>query len=261
MTFRNHKHHRYHWFYLIILWCLQVLPIKAATVELNEVYELDSLAFVQGLEMNQNRELMLSTGLYGESVLGQIDPGNGQITVIDPLDSSYFGEGITFTPKYLWQLTWQEQTALKRDAETFEIIEKYPMQEEGWGIAYDPDRHILWHSDGTDKIYQRNPENFNKMETLQITEQGEPVDLLNELEYANGAIYANIWYSTDIVQIDPETGEITHRYQLAPILESTLSKEQLENIDSLNGIAHIENQRFFITGKLYPYLYEVTLQP
>ncbi|MBG9982060.1 glutaminyl-peptide cyclotransferase [Aerococcaceae bacterium DSM 111020] len=261
MSIRISNYHRYYWFCLILIYCLQIVPIQASTVELNQVYELDEAVFLQGLELDEQGRLIISTGLYGESMLGEISPENGHISTLDTLEDHYFGEGITFSPNSLWQLTWQEQTVMKRDPNTFVIIEKFPMQEEGWGLAYDPHRNVLWHSDGTDKIYQRNPDNFNKIDALQVTEHGKPVDLLNELEYANGAIYANIWYSTDIVQINPETGEIMQRFDLAPLLDSTMTTEELEAIDSLNGIAHIDGNRFYITGKLYPYLYEVTLCP
>lgn len=233
--------------------------INAQSVKLLNTYPSDSTAFTQGLELNSCDELIIGTGLYGESKLGQLNLKNGEIELLDTLEDNFFGEGITHTPDALWQMTWRENTAFKRDLETYEIIDTANYEEEGWGIAYDFDRDIIWHSDGTDTLYKRDSHTFQKIGEINVIENALKVDKLNELEYAEGAIYANIWYDTTIVKIEPDSGEVLARYDVAPLLEEELTEEELEEIDSLNGIAHIEDNRFYITGKLYPYIFEVEL--
>lgn len=233
--------------------------VSAQTVTLIKQYPSDASAFTQGLELNDEGDLFISTGLYGKSLLGEVDLNTGEITVLDTLDEQYFGEGMTFTKDALWQFTWREHVAFKRDKDTFERLETVNYEEEGWGLAYDEDRDTLWHSDGSSTLYQRDPNTFEKIKELTVTVQGKPIEKINELEYAMGAIYANIWYSTTIVKIDPETGQVVESYDLAPLLKETMSQVELDNIDTLNGIAHISGDRFYITGKLFPYIYEVTL--
>lgn len=233
--------------------------IHAQSVKLINTHPSDSEAFTQGLELNEQGDLIIGTGLYGESIIGQVNLASGEIHEFDQLNDEYFGEGITHTPDALWQLTWRENTALKRDLETYEIIETASYEEEGWGLAYDYDREVLWYSDGTDKIYQRDSDTFEKVSEIEVVEDGQVIDNLNELEYAEGAIFANIWYDTTIVKIDPDTGQVLARYDVAPILQEEMTEDELEEIDSLNGIAHIEGDRFYITGKLYPYIFEVEL--
>lgn len=248
------------WFMLIIT-CL-IIPVRPVfskdEVQLIAEYEINHPAFIQGLEIYQEK-LYIGTGLYGESYLGTLDIDSGDIEVLDPLDQDYFGEGITFTPDYLWQLTWREGIALKRDVDSLEVIESVPYQGEGWGIAYDEDRDQLWMSDGSSTIFQRDPESFEIEGFFTVSYQGQEINQLNELEYYNGYLYSNIWYSTEIIVINLENQSVVGVFDLSELLQDNFTTEELQAIDSLNGIAHKEDNIFYVTGKNYPKIFEVEL--
>lgn len=234
-------------------------PSSQAEYELINIHPFDKTAFTQGLEMH-NEQLLLGTGLYGKSLIAYVNLVNGEIEVIDKLDNEYFGEGLTVTEDYVWQLTWRENTALKRTLDSLEIIESVYYEGEGWGLAYDEERKILWMSDGTSYLYQRDPLTFELIDKMKVTYNNQEIDNINELEYANGRIYANIWYTNQVIAINPETAFVTELYDFSDLLEEELNPDQLLTIDSLNGIAHIEGNRFYITGKFYPVIFEIELK-
>lgn len=246
---------------ILIITCL-IIPVRPVfskdEIQLLKEYEIVQPAFIQGLEIYQE-DLYLGTGLYGESYLGTLDLDSGKIEVLDPVDQEYFGEGITFTPNYLWQLTWREGVALKRDLENFDIIESVPYQGEGWGIAYDQDNHKLWMSNGSSTIYERDPETFKITDSFTVSYQGQEINQLNELEYHDGFLYSNIWYSTKIIAINIETQFVEGVFDFAELIQDNFTEEELQTIDSLNGIAHKEDNIFYVTGKRYPKIFEVEL--
>ena len=128
-------------------------------------------------------------------------------------------------------------------------------------MAYDADRSLFWLSDGSSQLYQQDLENFKRLGQVTVTLLGREIDQMNELEYAQGAIFANIWYDNRIIKIDPETGQVIKVYDLSSILDQLpLSDEVRRQMDSLNGIAHIDQDRFYITGKYYPFVLEVRLK-
>lgn len=248
--------------FLLIL-MLFLLPLKQVFASnkavLIDVYPNDSTAFTQGFEMDHHGRLIHSTGRYGESIIG-INRLQGQIDVIESLDKTYFGEGITFTPTALWQLTWKEETAFKRHPETFQIIEQFYYTGEGWGIAYSPDENVLWVSDGSSRLQKRDSENFELLDYVDVKCQQCELDNLNELEYAEGLIYANVWHTNQIVAISPKDGKVQTIYDLTSLIESVpLTMDQKNKMDVLNGIAHINQQFFYVTGKYFPYVYKVEL--
>jgi len=232
-------------------------------VKLIELYPSDSEAFTQGFELStKTKELILATGLYGKSSIGLLDLETGEYSIKANLSEEYFGEGITIVDDFIWQLTWKEGKAFKRDLESFEIITEQAYQGEGWGLAYDTTADVIWMSNGTSVLQQRDPQDFTKRGEIEVTYNGQPVVNLNELEFANNLIYANIWYSDKIIAINPTNGEIEYVYDLGELLQrvdNEIADELVDQKDVLNGIAHIEGDQFYLTGKRYPYVLEVEL--
>ena len=156
-------------------------------------------------------------------------------------------------------MTWKEKLVLKRDPKTFEILEEIPMETEGWGLCYDSENKVLWRSDGSSTLYKHDPETFEVLDKVKIMNGKLAASKLNELEYYNGYIYANRLYRDEIVKIDTNKGEVVDQYDVRSIIDETMDEEQIASIDTLNGIAHIKDNEFYITGKLYPYVYKVSL--
>jgi len=213
--------------------------------------------FTQGLVWDEGR-LFQSTGLYGESRLLELDPESGEVIQDVELDDTYFGEGLALVDDSLIQITWREETAFVYDAETFEPTGTYTYEGEGWGLCYDGSD--LWMSDGSDQLFRRDAVTFAMLETVPVTLFNSPVPMLNELECVDGTVYANVWQTDYIVQIDPTTGEviavIDGSQLIAPEVRATF-----ENGAVLNGIAYDpEREVFLLTGKLWPSIFEVTFE-
>lgn len=234
--------------------------IYGQEVELLDVYPSDAQAFTQGLEVTSEGQLLMGTGLYGESHLGYIDLASGKLQTKVSLGEEYFGEGITIKGDTIWQLTWQEEEVFVYRLADFQPVTSFTYEGEGWGLAYDEERDIFWMTDGSHLLQKRDSETFALLEEIAVeTKDGQAVDQLNEIEFANGSIYANRWYENEIIQISP-SGQILARYDLTQILRDLpLTKQERQQMDSLNGIAHIEGDRFYVTGKFYPVMLEVTL--
>jgi len=234
---------------------LSTLAVTDSQIELVDVYPLDEPLFVQGLEADEEGRLLLSTGLYGDSRIGYLDVGSGEFTEVDRLDALMFGEGITVTSDSVLQLTWKEETLIVRNPETLEVLDIKSYRGEGWGLAYDDARDAVWMSNGSDTVVLRD------LETLEVIEAIETdINNINELEYADGYLYANVWLTYDIIKIDVENGEVVNRYDLEPVVYSVdIDEDAREVMDTLNGIAHVRDNVFYLTGKNYPYLYEVIL--
>lgn len=223
------------------------------------IHDSDENAFVQGFEVIKDDKLLMATGLYGKSFIGVFDLATQRYTIKDTLPAEFFGEGATVTPYGIWQLTWRENTAFLRSLQDLRPIHTKHYDTEGWGLAYDDANDHLYMSDGTSKLQIRNAQTFELISTLPVRYHGKDIKFINELEFANGFIYANIWQTNFIIKIDPKNGNISQIYDVSNLLSTHLNQRVQQNIDVLNGIAHIKNDRFYITGKFYPVIFEVEL--
>lgn len=218
----------------------------------------DPEAFTQGLLFHEGL-LYESAGLYGESTLRQVDSETGEVLQSVEVPEDYFAEGLALADGRLIQLTWKETTALVYDLETFEAVDSYKYEGEGWGLCYDGERFVM--SDGSADLFFRDPEIFELLDQITVTFDEQPVNMLNELECVDGDIYANIWQTDFIIRIDPATGYIDTVINA----EGLLTDEEyaaLQPGSVLNGIAYDpENETFLITGKRWPKLFEVQFVP
>ena len=219
-------------------------------------YPHDPTCYTQGL-IYRDGFFYESCGMYGESSLRKVDPESGQVLQETELGDQYFGEGLMELDGLLYQLTWQEGVAFVYDMESFENVGQFTYSTEGWGLTSDGSGLIL--SDGSNKLFWIDPTSgFIHKETL-VTWQGHPIDYLNELEYINGDLYANIYLSDQIAIIDPETGLVETMLDMSGLRPE---ENQADVGEVLNGIAYdAENGRLFVTGKLWKWLYEITLIP
>lgn len=234
--------------------------MKKGKIKVLNVFKSDTKAYTQGLELDENGVLYHATGRHGTSGIGILDKENGKLNYIIELSEDYFGEGITIAPNGVWQLTYKEKTAFLRDKKTLDVKKTVNYNTEGWGISYNEDEGNLLMSDGTDEIFIRDVETFDVLDSFKLTLNGAKLERLNELEYYDGFLYANIWQTFDIVKIDLKKREVVKVYDFEEIINGLdISNEIRANMNVLNGIAHIEGNRFYITGKYYPVLLEVEL--
>jgi glutamine cyclotransferase len=174
------------------------------------------------------------------------------------LSNEYFGEGITIVGDRIIQLTWQSNVGFVYDMNSFELKEQFSYSTEGWGITYDGKQLIM--SDGTKTLYFLDPSNFTVVRQINVTDNGTVVTMLNELEYIDGEIYANVWKTDRIARISPETGEVLGWIDL----DGLLAKADVgtEGTGVLNGIAYdTVEKKLFVTGKNWPKIFEIKLVP
>lgn len=215
----------------------------------------DPSAYTEGLQYVDG-EMFESTGLYGQSTLRRVDLESGKVKQKIDLDSQYFGEGIQVLDDHIYQLTWQSHIAFLYDRKTFALLDHYNYPTEGWALTYDG--RDLWMSDGSSTLYRRDPKTFDVIDQIRVHDGDTPVQLLNELEYIDGSIWANVWQTNKIIIIDPSSGLVTGRVDLTGILPA----DQAANAEVLNGIAYDANEdRIFVTGKFWPALFQIELVP
>ena len=215
----------------------------------------DPKAFTQGLVLHDGT-LYESTGLYGQSSIRALEPATGHLLRIELLPSGLFGEGLAFGGDRLVQLTWREGVALERDPETLAERSRRRYAGEGWGLAHDGRRFIM--TDGSAQLFFRDTNTFDLLSTVTVTRRGLPQEGLNELEWVDGHLYANVLGSEAILRIDSETGTVTAEIDCSGLL--TPLERARANV--LNGIAHDPaTGHFLITGKLWPKLFEVKFVP
>ena len=221
------------------------------TVEIVSERPHDPAAFTQGFLWYEGR-LYESTGRYDESTLRVVDPETGDVEQSIDIDEDYFAEGLARVDDRLIQLTWQENTAFVYDLETFEQLDTFTYEGEGWGLCYDGE--YLYMSDGSPVIFVRDPETFDVVDTLLVAFRGEAVPNVNELECVDDHIYANVWQTDFIIRIDKTSGQVDGIVDA----QDLLTPEQAAEANVLNGIAYDEeNDLFLITGKLWPTVFAV----
>ncbi len=230
--------------------------IPTYTYEVVKSYPHDTGAFTQGL-VYENGHLLESTGLNGRSSLRDVDLATGAILKKVDVPSQYFAEGLTEYRSKLYQITWQSQKGFVYDRTTFQKQSEFSYTGEGWGLT-DTDTSLVL-SDGTNKIRFMDPATFKVQRTISVTfNENEPLDELNELEYIDGEIYANVWQTDTIARIDPATGKVLAWVDLSGLLPAG---ERAADTDVLNGIAYdTAGKRLFVTGKLWPKIYEIKLK-
>jgi glutaminyl-peptide cyclotransferase len=217
-------------------------------------YPHDPDAFTQGLFFHDGY-LFEGTGLRGRSCIRKVEIETGRVLQQVDLPGEVFGEGITLWGDRIIGLTWQEGTAFVLDLKTFKLWRKFNYTGEGWGITHNERELIM--SDGTAELRFLDPLTFKELRRLRVTANGRPVDQLNELEWVNGQVFANIWQTDRIARIDPKTGQVVAWIDLAGLLPPN---QRTGRDDVLNGIAYdAKTKRLFVTGKLWPRLFEIQL--
>ncbi len=231
--------------------------VERLRVEVVESHPHDTGAFTQGLEL-RGEALYESAGRYGESDARIVEPETGAVERRAELPDSAFGEGLTLAGDTVWQLTWREETAIRRDAETLEETGRADYSGEGWGLCHDREGDRLVMSDGSAELTFRDPETFAPLSSTRVTFGGEPLERINELECADGAVWANVWPTDEIVRIDPESGEV----EAVVDASGLLSESERSQADVLNGIAVVPgSDTFLVTGKLWPRIFLVRFIP
>lgn len=223
-------------------------------------YPHDREAFTQGLEFHNN-ELYESTGQRGKSVLRKVDLETGKVLKEQALANKYFGEGITIFNNKIYQLTWQGGIGFIHDVDSFKTLNtfNYNKSKEGWGLTHN-DTHLI-KSDGTEKVWFLNPENGQEESYIEVYTNKRRVEELNELEYVNGEIYANIWMKNAITIINPKNGTVKAIINLNGLTNHLDNKTIAQSQDKvLNGIAYnpITN-KLYVTGKNWDKLFEIEI--
>ncbi len=238
------------------------IPIETETSEIVPVYKYtvihayphDRNAFTQGLAFDDGF-LYEGTGLYGHSTLRSLELTTGEILQVRELPSQFFGEGITIYKNKIIQLTWQSNLGFVYDKYSFDLLQTFNYSSEGWGITHDGQRLIM--SDGTATLRYLDPDTLVEIGSIEVRDHNGPVDRLNELEYVNGEIYANVWQTEYIARISPDTGRVIGWVDLKGLLDS---EDMSKQVDVLNGIAYdIKDDRLFVTGKFWPKIFEIVL--
>lgn len=247
-----------------LLACLALLALPALAAaptipsygfEVVRSYPHDPNAFTQGLFF-KNGVLYESTGLEGRSSIRKVRLETGEVLQQVALPPGLFGEGIVDWGEQIISLTWQTQLGFVLKLDDFALVKRFNYPGEGWGLTRNNRELVM--SDGTAELRFLDPQTLRELRRLRVTANGRPVDQLNELEWVNGEIYANIWHTERIARIDAKTGQVVGWIDLAGLLPA---KERSET-DVLNGIAYDSvSKRLWVTGKLWPRLFEIKLVP
>ena len=230
-------------------------PVNAveAKFEIVATFPHDKKAFTEGLLFHDG-VFYESTGLEGSSSVRRVDVKSGRVLAQTILPREVFGEGLALANGELYQLSWQSERCFIYDAKTLKPRRDLSYDGEGWGLAFDGTHFIQ--SDGSDTLTFRDPKTFRVTHTLKVTQNGAPLDQINELEWIDGEIWANVWHRETIVRIDPKSGNVTSYLDCSKLFPRALGGE-----DVLNGIAYdAKTKRIFVTGKLWPKLFALRLK-
>jgi glutaminyl-peptide cyclotransferase len=226
------------------------------TFAIVRVFPHDTSAYTQGLAYRDGF-LYEGTGRNGQSSLRKVRLETGEVIQRLDLASEYFGEGITLVKDKVVQITWKSGVGFVYDLNNFRLLRKFSYSGEGWGLT--ANGHQLFMSDGTSEIRVFDAETFREIRRLKVHDGPTPVDQLNELEFVEGQIFANVWHSNLVAKISPQTGEVVGWIDLSGILSPVY---RLEPEAVLNGIAYDPlRKRLFVTGKLWPSIFEIRLTP
>lgn len=229
-------------------------PIPILGVRVVRAYPHDPHAFTQGLEY-YGGYLYESTGIAGQSTLRKVLLRSGEVLQKVSLPPQYFGEGLTMFHGKIYQLTWLSKTGFVYDLRTLRKVGEFPYDMEGWGLTHDEKSLIV--SDGTNKIRYLDPVSFAVTRTVEVYAGGEAVVNVNELEYINGEIFANIWHAPRIARINAHSGQVVAWIDLTAIA----AKEQRGDEGVLNGIAYDQaGDRLFVTGKNWAKVLEIKVE-
>ena len=228
---------------------------KILNYKIVNTYPHDINAYTQGFEF-YNGVLLEGTGQYRESTLRKTDYKTGKVTEQIKLEDKYFGEGITVLNDKIYQLTWREKTGFVYDAKTFKLEKTFSFDTEGWGITNDGEK--LYMSDGSEKIYILNPETLKVEDFIGVYTNSAKIEAVNEMEWVNGKIWANIYQKDAIAVINPKTGAIENVINFGE-LRSKVTKH--EELDAFNGIAYNPTTKtYFVTGKNWDKTFEITVE-
>ena len=228
--------------------------VSIYTYRISNSYPHDPNAFTQGL-VYADGFLYEGTGLHGKSTLRKVDLKTGRVLQQIKLPDQFFGEGVTLFNNRIVQLTWRSNIGFVYDMHSFKPLLEFNYPTEGWGLTHDGEHLIM--SDGTSNLYLLDPKTFEELGRINVHDNNGPLPRLNELEYVRGEVYANIWMTDRIVRIDPQTGQVQGWIDLQGLLGA---RNHSTPVGVLNGIAYdARNDRLFVTGKLWPKIFEIKL--
>lgn len=228
---------------------------RQVSYEVVNSYPHDPTSYTQGFVWADGG-FYESSGLYGQSKLRRLEFPSGKVLKQIQIDPELFAEGLTLIEPRLIQLTWKSHRGFVYDKDTFRLLQEFSYDTEGWGLTFDGKNLIL--SDGSSDLFYLDPQTFKPTKTLPVTMNGEPVRELNELEFIEGEIWANVWQTDLIIRINPSTGQVASFLNLKSILRPS---ERPGSEAVLNGIAYDPVQkRIFITGKLWPRIFEIKVK-
>ena len=230
-------------------------PVAKYGYQIVNMYPHDSNAFTQGLILTDGKFLE-STGQEGFSSLRRVELETGKVLKKVDVPEPYFAEGIALLNGKIYQLTWQHQLGFIYDAQSFQRVGQFNYSGEGWGLTTDGKSLIL--SDGTNRIRFLDPSDFHVTKTIEVVDYKSTVRELNELEYVQGEIYANVWHDNRIATINPENGRVTAWIDL----KGMMPEGELRDPEAvLNGIAYDQaNDKLYVTGKLWPRIFEIKVK-
>lgn len=233
---------------------------KRLSYSVHRTFAHDTDSYTQGLELH-NGVLYESDGEYGTSSLRKVDPRSGKVLQVVPVDELSFAEGITIIGDKILMLTYQQNKMYEYKLSDLELIREIPAQyvREGWGLTNDG--KVIYNTDGSNRIYILNKDTYMQEGFIEVYDHNGPVDSLNELEYVEGMIYANIYLSNRIVVIDPRTGQVKADVDMSQLYPNSVRPMKDEDMLVLNGIAWDKaNQRFYVTGKKWDKMFEISIK-
>jgi glutaminyl-peptide cyclotransferase len=231
---------------------VQSAVIVRSKVEVVERRPHDAASFTEGLAVTGGR-VFESSGLYGTSSIREVDPKTGRVKAQQPLDASLFAEGLALRPDgKLVQLTWKEHVAIVWDPKGLREVQRIPFDGEGWGLCYDQPRKRMIHSDGTATLSFRDSFTLKRTGSVAVTMNGQPVTQINELECVGERVFANVWQTDQIIEIDIKTGSVVGTVDASGLRPADAVPDAV-----LNGIARLPGNTWLLTGKLWPQAYVV----